>query len=949
IAKQEYESFAINFSLSGSIDLLELKQIALKVEKELQEVEGISKINLSGFPREEIEISFREADLRRYELTFDQALARVQSSNIEVTGGKMKTQQEELLIRVRNKEYLAEDLRNIVIQNNSNGGLLYLHQVADIKDQWEDVPSRSYLNGEAAIIFTINNTIREDVLDITEYVRNYVEEFNRKHQQVKITVIEDGSEVLNDRINLLRDNGIIGFFLVILILALFLNWRLAFWVGLAIPTSFAGMLIFVGYLGVTINLMSLFGMIIVIGILVDDGIVIAENIFQKYESGLPPMEAALEGTMEVLPAVFSAIITTVVAFCGFFFVEGSLGEFGIELAIVVIISLVFSLIEGALILPAHVAHSKALKERNPKVPFFLKALNQLMNFLRDYTYQPVLRFSIEHAFPMIAICILCLLVTIGAYQGGQIRNTFFPNMPSERFYVNLKMPAGTRAELTEKVLRRIETEAEEMNREFRREYFNDEEDLFINLVRNLGPTSHEGIITVSLIPTEKRGNFTARDLSAILRDRVGPVYEAEFLQYRAPGAFGKPVDISVLGDDYQDLEQAITEIQSSLSQMEELRDVIPNNSEGLKEISIDLKDKAYYLGFTPGEVIRQVRQGYFGGEVQDLQRGSDEVKVWVRYDANDRADLGQLGNMYIRNAGGLSVPLAELADFSIERGIMSLQHLDGKREVRIEAEIANSRVSVSGVLAKIERSVIPPVLEKYPTVKVIYNGQSREQAKTMSSMTKTVGLILLVIFFIILLTFQSLSQTLIIFVVIPFGFVGVGLGHYVMDLPVSMVSFLGFVALIGVLVNDALVFVTMFNDKIKAGLSFETALHETGLSRFRPIVLTSVTTIVGLGPILLERSLGAQLIIPMAVSLAFGLLIVTVIILAMIPSLLVISKTIRVQAMMIWEGKEIEATALEPAHQHRPYNYWVVAFGAALTLVAFLGMIYLAWYLVGLW
>ena len=947
IAKREYVGFAINFALSGKVDLRILKNVSRKVEKELLEIDGITKVDISGFPEEEIEISFRDSDLRRYQLSFDEALNRVRTNNLEVTGGKIKSDQEELLIRAKNKRYFAQDLREIVVKNNPDGGVVRLHEVADIKDQWEeDIPSRSYLNGQPAVIITVSNTIREDVLEITEEVRNYLKDFNQKNTTVRASIIEDGSEVLNDRINLLRDNGILGFILVVFILALFLNWRLAFWVGLAIPISFAGMLIFVGYLGVTINLMSLFGMIIVIGILVDDGIVIAENIYQKYEEGMSPMEAALEGTMEVLPAVFGAIITTVVGFSAFFFIDGSMGEFGIELAIVVIISLAFSLIEGAFILPAHVAHSKALKSRNAKPNPILKFFSSVMDFLRDKTYQPILKFAVNFPFPMIAICVAGLAISIGVMQSGIVRNTFFPNMPAERFFVDLKMPAGTRAEVTTKVLERIEAGAIELNKTYAKERFGEGVNLFVNIVKKVGPNSNQGQLILSLLPTEVRGELTAIDLTGVLRDKVGEVYEAESLQYRVQGAFGKPVDISVLGTDEIALNKAVKDLENALKKMKDIRDVVANNAEGLKEINLELTPKAENLGFTLGEVIRQVRQGFFGGEIQRLQRGVDEVKVWVRYQSEDRSDINNLANMHIRSPMGLSVPLGELAEFSIERGVTSIYHMDGEREIRIEAEVANSKVSVSNVLSDIEEIVMPPILAKYPSVSVAYNGQSREQAKTMTSMKMVVSLAFAIIFFIIVLTFKSVSQTLIVFAILPFGFVGVALGHYLMDLPVSIVSLLGLVALLGILVNDALVFITTFNDKIKLEETFSDALYDTGMSRFRPIVLTSVTTIVGLGPIVLEGSLGAQLVIPMAVSVAFGLLIVTVIILAMIPSLLQVSNDIKVGALTIWEGEAVNPREVEPAFKNRKYNIVITAIIALLVLGLFYGLIYFAWWLV---
>lgn len=948
IEKQEYEGFAVNFSLSGEVDLRTLKRFGREVENDLLAIDGISKVELKGFPEEEIEISFRQADLRKYRLTFDQVVQQVREANLELTGGKIKTEREELLIRARNKGYIAAQLSEISIVRNDKGGQLTLADLADIRDQWEDVPARSYINGETAVIVIVQNTLQEDMLEVTDKVRAYVEQFNANHEEVKATIIEDASEPLNERIRLMIDNGLVGFLLVIILLAFFLHWRLAFWVAIAIPISFAGMFIFAGMLGVTINMMSLFGMIIVVGILVDDGIVIAENIYQKSEQGMPPMQAALHGTMEVLPAIFAAIITTVVAFSGFFFVDGNLGEFGVELAIVVIISLIFSLIEGTFILPAHVAYSKALQEPEARPNPVLRWLNSWMEFLRDRMYQPVLRFAMRQSLPMIAICVAGLALTVGAFQGGWIRSTFFPTVPSERFTVELRLSAGAREEVTLSVLNRIEQTANELNEEYRERLFAGERPLFVKIEKSIGPATNLGIITVSLIGNEFRETLTTRDITAIMRERLGPIDEAESLQFRIRNAFGKPVDLSVLSNNDEELEAASGEIEAALHKMGDLRDVTNNSRTGLKEVNIELKPKADNLGISLGEVIRQVRQAFFGAEVQRLQRGVDEVKVWVRYAASERSDLQQLGDMRIRTANGLAVPLEEIAEFSVQRGVISIEHLNGQKEINLEAEIENDNVSVSGVQAVIQNVILPPILEKYPSVAIEYGGESREQAKTMGTLVQVIAMIFLGIFFIILLTFKSVSQTIIIFVIIPFGGIGIGLGHYLMDTPLSMVSLLGFTALIGILVNDALVFVTTFNDKIKEGLGFETALFETGLSRFRPIVLTSVTTIAGLAPILLEKSQGAQLLIPMAISVAYGLLIVTVIILALIPALLVVSNAIKVGIISFWEGQAIRPEEAEPAFPNRRSYHLLTTASALIAVVAFTALAILAFKVAGI-
>ena len=947
ITRQEYLGFVLNFAVSGNADLKELKQYARQIERDLLRIDGISKVEITGYPEEEIEIGFREADLRRYDLTFDEAVLAVRNANLEVTGGKVRSDKSELAIRARNRSTVAYELGNIVLRNDPEGGNVLLYQVANIIDQWEDAPDRSFLNGNPAAIVTVSNTLQEDMLTVNRLTKDFLEEFNRRHADVQAVIIDDGSIPLRQRMKLMTDNGIIGFGLVVVILALFLNWRLAFWVALAIPVSFAGTFIFAGPLAVTINMMSLFGMIIVVGILVDDGIVIAENIYQKYEAGLPPAQAALQGTMEVLPAVFAAIITTVVAFCGFFFVDGRMGEYGHELAIVVIFSLLFSLVEGALILPAHVAHSRALRDRDARPNPVQSWFDGIMTFLRDRLYRPVLRFASDYSLPTVAIAIAGMLVLAGAFEGGVIRSTFFPSLPSETFTVDLKLPAGTAAQVTDNTLDRIERVAAELNESYSRQYFNGEKDLFLKMVKRIGPGANEGSLTVSMLSVEERGALTERDVIAMLREQVGPVYEAESIQYRFRSPFGKPVVLSILGSDYEKLDRAAAEIEDRLRKMADLRDIVSNNSDGAQEIQLSLKPGAANLGFTLMDVMRQVRQGFFGSEVQNLQRGADEVKVWARYQAPDRAQEAQLARMRVHSPQGVSVELQQVAEISLAHGVDNIYHLDGQREVKIEAEVASNEVSVSEVLAEIRGQIVPGVLDQYPGLDVYYGGESREEEKTRSSLVQTLSMVFLIMFFIVVLTFQSVSQALIVYAIIPFGYIGIGFGHYVMGVSHSTVSILGAGALLGVLVNDALVFITSFNDRIRRGQNFSDALYETGMSRFRPIVLTSVTTIAGLAPILLEKSRGAQLLIPMAISVAFGLLIVTVIILALVPALLVLSNRIKGWAISMWEGEAVPDVLVEPAHPERKQLPLITGFGAIVSLAGICILTYAALVLAG--
>ncbi|MCB0596420.1 MAG: efflux RND transporter permease subunit [Lewinellaceae bacterium] len=927
VFKQENLGFAINFAISGDVNLNTLKRYGRQVEDELLAMEGISKVSLSGFPEEEIEIAFREHDLRAYGLSFEQATRAVRNANIELTGGTIKGKDEELLVRARNKEYYAEGFRDIVVKANADGSMVRLHQVADLTDKWADNPNRSFLNDEPSVVVNVQNTLEEDMITITDKVLAYIDDFNQKNEVVQATVIRDGSVILRQRIELLTENGILGFGIVVVLLAMFLHWRLAFWVALAIPTSFAGMFILASALGITINVISLFGMILVIGILVDDGIVIGENIYQQYEEGVPRLKAALDGTMEVLPAVFAAILTTVIAFSSFLFIDGRLGDFFSEMAVVVIFSLVFSMIEGAVILPTHVAHSKALSpDRRPNR--VQDGLEKAMNWMRNNLYAPVLRFAMYNKFLTIAFMVGILAMTIGSIGGGIIQTTFFPVIERDDIGITLQMPAGTREHITADWLDHIEQAAWRANEKLSQRFFNGEKQAIQRIEKNIGPSTYAGNLSVNLLDGENRDSLKLRDVINAIREEAGPIPAAEVVSYGAQSTFGKPISISLVGEDYQELQSATEQVKAEMGSLAELADVVDNNQEGLREVNIQLKEKGRYLGLNLQDVVGQVRSGFFGSEVQRLQRGRDEVRVWVRYDVEDRSDITQLQDMRVRFADGREFPLSEIAELNIKRGVININHIDGKREVKIEADVSRDDVSVSDLTSSLRDDIIPSVLADHPGVSALFEGQNREQEKSAKSI-QTVGIIVLALmFFVIALTFRSVGQTLTVFLLIPFGIIGVGWGHWLLGLPISLFSFLGIIALIGILVNDALVLVTTYNKFIEAGRPQMDAIYEAGVTRFRPIVLTSVTTFAGLAPLLLEKSLQAQFLIPMAIAVSFGLLATTVVILVLLPVFLIVANRFKVYATYAWNGVKPDYEAVESAlRRETGYEFlWYVLF-----------------------
>ncbi|RMG28215.1 MAG: efflux RND transporter permease subunit [Bacteroidetes bacterium] len=913
VSKVEGLTRAITLALNGDVDLRTLKKFAQDIESDLRAVEGISKINIGGFPEEEIEIALRESDLRAYQLRFEQVALAVSQANLEITGGTIKGNEEELLIRSRAKHYYARELEDIVVTTAPDGRLVRLRDIADVRDRWADVPNRVYVNGNPAVIINVSNTIDEDLLFIADYIKEtYLPGFNEKYDAVQLLVIDDASETLQQRIDLLTENGLIGIILVLVLLALFLHIRLAFWVAIGIPISLIGMFIFANQLGLSINIMSLFGMIVVVGILVDDGIVIGENIYRHYEMGKSRYQAAIDGTMEVLPAVFAAVATTVVAFGAFLFLDGIPGDFFGEAALVVVLTLTISLLEGALILPGHVAHSRALSpEAKPNV--VERAFTRLMEWMKTRLYAPFLRFFLRNPAFGLAIPIGILIMSFGLVAGGLVKLTFFPFVEFDVMTVRLEMPAGTSERITEDWLLHIEKSVWELNEELKAQR-PDGLDVVRKVQRSIDSATYKGSLKIILLDGETR-NMSILTFADALRQKVGPIYGANKLVYQIATPFGKAVSLSVKGNNLQELAQATREIKSKIEELKELKDITDSQKEGLREVDIQLKPKAQLLGLSLQQVIGQVRQGFFGYEVQRLQRGEDEVKVWVRYDRSDRSSIGKLEDMRIRTPDGREFPLKELATFGQDRGLIAINRLEGKREVRIEADLASADVSSTDIINTIRDEILPPILAKYPSVSTSFEGQVRETNKTIASSRLVMPIMLLSMFVIVLLTFRSFGQTISVFMLLPFGLIGVILGHWIRGLPISMLSMLGIIALFGIIINDALVMINAFNNQLKEGKPFGKALYEAALSRFRPIVLTSITTIAGLGPLIFETSRQARFLIPMAVSIAFGLLAGTLIILLILPVVLVLLNNFKVYLKWLWEGQKPTPESVEVAVQ----------------------------------
>ncbi len=908
---RENLTLSITFAIQGeNLSLSSLKAAAREVEDELRKMDGISKVELSGLPAEEIEIAINQKKLRAYNLNFEQIGQAVASNNIDITGGKIETAEEEMLIRARYKSYEPEDLLDIVVAANPQGAVVRLADIATVRKQFSDAPATVQLNGDPAVKILINNTDSEDILSTAEAIQAYVADFNERQSVLEAQVVNNRSDLLSQRKALLIENGLIGVVLVLILLSLFLNFRVAFWVAFGLPISFFGMFILATYFGVTINVISLFGMIVVVGILVDDGIVVSENIYHHYEKGKNRIQAAVDGTLEVLPAVISAVLTTMIAFSTFFYIDGRAGDFFSEMSFIVIATLAVSLIEALIILPSHIGHSKALSLRYKK-NVLERGLERFLKRMREGFYRPILSFALKYKFLVFSIAVAGFLVTLGAMQGKMIRISYFPFIDRDNFAVSLKMPAGTREEVTISYLDQIREAALQVNDSLR-DQIPGGQDVIRMVELSTGPTTNEGSLDVILLNSEERIISSTVVVNA-LRQMTGPIYEAENLTFGTVGAFGKPVSVSLLSKSYADLEAVKQRLKAEMMQVADLRDIVDTDLEGVREIRLKLKNKAYLLGLNPASIMQQVRQGFFGLEAQRLQIREDEVKVWLRYDDETRASIYNLEDMYIRAPQGGKYPLRELADYSIERGPLTINHLDGEREIKVEADLADPNGSAPDMIAYVRDELLPPIIADYPGVSYLFEGQNREAQKTIVSAQKTFPFILVLIILVITFTFRSFYQAVVIFTLIPLSLVGVAWGHYLHGIPLSIFSFLGIIALIGVIVNDSLVLVSKMNAYLQEGLNFAEAVFQAGLSRFRAILLTSATTIAGLAPLILEKSVQAQFLIPMAISLAYGILVATFLTLVLLPVLLSYLNHAKVYGLWFWRAKKPSHEEVEPA------------------------------------
>ena len=888
-----------DIAVSGDLDAFRLKAVTEQVRNELAATPEITQVDVVSAPPYEISIEVSEAALRRHGMTFDQVADAVRNSSIDLPGGSVRTESGEILLRTIGQAYQGEEFERLVLWTRPDGSRLQLGDVATVVDGFAETDQYARFDVQPTMMVSVFRTGEQSALEIAARVHAYVDEAQARMPGVSLTVWQDQSKILNARLGLMLRSGASGFVLVFIVLALFLELRLAFWVSLGIPISFLGAIAFMPVLDVSINIMSLFGFILVLGIVVDDAIIVGENIFTHQEQDGDGLGGAISGAQEIAKPVIFAVLTTVAAFLPLMFVPGMFGKFFRVIPLIVIPCLLFSLVESLQILPAHLSHM-GRKKTHPWAwrRFQSVFANGLKRFIQR-VYRPSLELALEWRYLTVSVAASTVIVTLGMVAYGRPAFHFMPKMEAEFVSASVDMPPGTPASVTADAVERLEAGAARLRSRLLTETGQD----YIRHVSasigdqprsggfgppGSGPSADIGGVTIELAPTELRA-YDSDQLGNMWREATGPIPEAVEVDFQGQTMTpGSDVDVQLAGSDLDMLRAAAVAVKQRLLEYSGVYEVTDSFRAGKEEVKLGIKPSAEALGLTLQDLGRQVRQAFYGEEAQRIQRGRDDVRVMVRYPRDERRSLGDLENMRIRTPDGGAVPFVHVAQVEPGRGFSSIRRIDRQRSVNVTAAVDSNLTSAGDVIADLNTRILPEVLARFPSVSYTFQGAMAEQRDAIGGLQQGFLLALLMIFALLAVPLKSYSQPLIIMSAIPFGLVGAVWGHLLLGLDVTMTSMFGLVALAGVVVNDSLIMVDFINRKRELHEEIGIAVREAGMHRFRPILLTSLTTFFGLVPMMTSTSFDAALMVPMAVSLAFGVLFATFITLVFVPAVYMI-------------------------------------------------------------
>ncbi len=893
----------IKVSVLGDVSEKVLTSEAERVRDDLLRLPGISQVDLAGDREHEILIEVSEATLRKFGLTLQQIAGIIQRNSLDLPGGTLEGKSGKILVRTKGRLYEADQFEQIQILTDEQGRVRRLGEIAEITETFEDIDLQPRMEGKPAIIVNVGKTSEEDALEIADNVKAYVKKQNKLLPPgIRLAVWADDSIVIRSRLELLTTNALQGLALVFVILSLFLRLRLAFWVALGIPISILGSFVFLEPTDFTLNMITMFSFIVVLGVVVDDAIVIGENVYSKASSGVPPVRAAVDGTVELAYPVINAVATTIVAFAPMLFVAGTMGKLMHVFPVAIIAVLLVSLFEVFIILPSHLAHMKASEDLTRRWSVFSVAerirgwfdvrLHRFIDGPYTSTVETVMRYRYVFCAAVIAVWVL----SIGLVASGRVLFVIFPKMDSDTLSAKIQFPEGTSFATTLRAIDTLEKSAAALNDRFPTK----EDKPIVEYIVSLAGQelvgneqgSHTADVIVQLLPSEERG-IPSAELAAAWRDTVGGIADAQALTFStelpgAPRPGGEPIEIHLLGDDPKALRTASALLRQKLATFEGVQDIQDSYRPSKPEMRLALNEEARQLGITLSDLASQVRANLWGVEALVIQRGRNEVTVRVRYPERGKAEPGDLERMKILTPDGRELPFLQAARVTRYRGASVVNRIHRQRAVTVTADVDEQRANADMIVARLSQSILKEIPNNIPGVSVLVEGQKKEAAQSLGSLVKGFIVAVLLIYVLLVNQFRTYTTPLVVMAAIPFSIIGVIVGHIIFGMSLTLFSMFGVLALAGIVVNDSLLLVHTMSAEIERGKSLQEALSIAGRSRFRQIILTSLSTMAGLTPILAETSFQAQFLKPMTVAVVFGLLFATFLILLFVPALMVI-------------------------------------------------------------
>lgn len=895
----------LSIALFGDVPNTILHSVAERLREFLVQSPDITQADVAGLPPLEISIEPSQDQLRKYGLTLGDIAQRLAASAADIPAGGLKTDGGEVLIRLTERRDYGRQFAELPVIVTESGGEVLLRDIAAIDDSFADTDVYSRYNGRNAATIEVYRIGSETPIQVADAVRKQLAAFEPYLPPGIMTdVYNDRSDIYRQRVNMLLKNGAIGLVLVLFMLGLFLEARLAFWVMMGVPISFLGSFLFLPFAGVTINMMSLFAFIIALGIVVDDAIVVGENVYYFHQKGMNFLDASIAGAREVAVPVTFSILTNIVAFMPIYFIPGTTGKIFQMIPVVVCIAFSISLVECLFVLPAHLGHHRDRERKGiaKRLHRWQQAFSRWFIWWVSHRYGPVLEFTMRHRYLTIVVSLSLLITTLAYAISGRMGFQLFPVVESDYSDAQIVLPYGAPAARTEAYVKIIEEAARKVAEDA------GHPELVTAVVTDIGQGGgHIGRVRAQLIEPDIRKNIMSTlEFTQKWRMAAGELPGIEFMRFSAdsggPGGRGRPVAVEISHLDMAVLEQASSEIAAEIGDFEGIEDVDDGFRPGKRQIDFILKPEGKSLGLTAREVARQVRNAFYGAEVLRQQRGRNEIKVMVRLPKEDRASEQMIQDLMIRTPRGVFVPFREIAEFDRGRAYTTIDRRNGRRVVQVSADVV-PRSRSGEVLATISQEVMPRFLRRYPGLSYSFEGQQADIRKSLGSLRVTFAMALMVIYAMLAIPFRSYLQPLIVMLSIPFGIVGAFWGHLLMGFDLCIPSMFGIVALSGVVVNDSLVMISFANvHEREEGMNPHDAIANSAIKRFRPMLLTTLTTFGGLAPMIFETSRQARFLIPMALSLGYGILFATFIVLFIVPSMYLIIDDF--SRMLGWFGKK---------------------------------------------